>query len=383
VAPAVRTPSPPGGRESAMTANPVRIDQVIPSIVERDAVSYHTLEAQRVLRSMGFVSEIFAGNWGPGLDGRVRPLAELPREAGGGQWVCYQGSIGSPAAEVVIGHPGPKIVNYHNITPAELVEHWMPSLGGEVRLGRQQLAELAPACRVGIADSAYNATELDAWGCPTSIVSALMMDTSPMDRPPDAVLAEELAAAKDAGGSDWLFVGQLLPHKAHHDVVKAFASFLRHFDPDARLHLIGRPSCAPYALAVRRFTEDLGIAGSVNIAGSVTSSELAAYYQAADVLVCCSDHEGFCVPLIEAMHHGVPVVAYGATAVPGTVLDAGIVLASKEPIVVATAAQRVLSDAVLREVLVDRGRERASGFTLEAARHAFASAVESALVTVG
>ncbi|HKH88416.1 MAG TPA: glycosyltransferase [Acidimicrobiales bacterium] len=366
-----------------MTTRPVRIDQVIPSIVERDAVSYHTLEAQRVLRSMGFVSEIFAGNWGPGLDGRVRPLVDLPREGGGGQWVCYQGSIGSPAAEVVIGHPAPKIVDYHNITPADLVEHWMPSLGDEVRLGRRQLAMLTPTCCMGIADSAYNAAELDAWGCPASIVSPLMMDTSPMDRPPDAGLARELAMVKEEGGSDWLFVGQLLPHKAHHDVVKAFASFLRHFDPKARLHLIGRPSCAPYALAVRRFAEGLGIAGSVDFAGSVTSAELAAYFQSADVLVCCSDHEGFCVPLVEAMHHGVPVVAYGATAVPGTVLDAGIVLPSKEPVVVATAAQRVLSDSALREALIDRGRERASEFTLEAARRAFASAVEAALVLAG
>ncbi len=366
-----------------MTSRPVRIDQVIPSIVERDAVSYHTLEAQRVLRSLGFVSEIFAGNWGPGLDGRVRPLLELPREAGGAQWVCYQGSIGSPAAEFVTGHPGPKIVNYHNITPEELVVRWMPSLAEEVRLGRQQLAELAPTCHIGIADSAYNASELDAWGCPSSVVSALMMDTSPMDRPPDAGLARQLAEAKEEGGADWLFVGQLLPHKAHHDVVKAFAAFLQNFDPGARLHLIGRPSCAPYALAVRRLAETLGIAGSVDLAGSVSPAELAAYYQAADVLVCCSDHEGFCVPLIEAMHHGVPVVAYGATAVPGTVLDGGIVLPSKRPLVVAAAAQRVLSDPVLRELLIDRGRERAATFTLERARQAFADAVETALSRAG
>jgi glycosyltransferase involved in cell wall biosynthesis len=108
---------------------------------------------------------------------------------------------------------------------------------------------------------------------------------------------------------------------------------------------------------------------------------LAAYYQAADVLVCCSRHEGFCAPLLEAMHHGVPVVAYGTAAVPETVLDAGIVLPSPAPVLVAAAAHRVVSDPALREVLIDRGRERARSFTLESARQAFSAAVEQVLAS--
>jgi glycosyltransferase involved in cell wall biosynthesis len=366
-----------------VTSRPVRIDQVIPSIVERDAVSNHTLEAQRVLRAKSFVSEIFAGNWGPGLEGRVRPIGELPREAGGGQWVCYQASIGSPVADVVAEHPGRKIVNYHNITPTEYVEAWMPSLGEEVRLGRRQMAELAPLCDLGIGVSAYNAAELDAYGYRRTAVAALMMDLAAVDRSVDPVLRDDLDVAKEAGGADWLFVGQMLPHKAHQDVVKAFACFQQLFDPRARLHLVGRPSCSAYALAVRRFAEEIGIAGSVDFAGSVSSAELAAHYQAADVLVCCSEHEGFCAPLLEAMNYGLPVVAYGVAAVPETVLDCGIVLPSKDPTVVAVAAERVLSDPALREVLIDRGRRRAHTFTLESARRAFSEAVEQALASAG
>lgn len=357
---------------------PVRVDQVIPSIVERDAVSRHTLEAQRVLRSMGFVSEIFAGNWGPGLDGRVRPLGEIPREPTG-QWICYQASIGSPAAEVVADHPGTKIVNYHNITPAELVETWMPSLGEEVRLGRRQMAELAPLCELGVGVSAYNAGELQDWGYRRTAVAPLMVDVGGGAQTASVRRRRELEAAKDSGGADWLFVGQLLPHKAHHEVVKAFAVFLQVFDPDARLHLVGRPSCAAYALAVRRLAEDLGIAGSVDLAGSVSPEELTAYYLAADVFVSCSGHEGFGAPLLEAMHYGVPVVAYSAAAVSETVLGAGITLPESDPLLVATAAHRVVSDGALREVLVDRGHERAGSFTLEAARRAFRSAVEGLL----
>ncbi|HEV8064707.1 MAG TPA: glycosyltransferase [Acidimicrobiales bacterium] len=352
---------------------------MIPSIVERDAVSSHTVEAQRVLRSMGYVSEIFACTWGPEMEGRVRPIADIPREGGGGQWICYQGSIGSPAAQVVADHPAPKMVDYHNITPTEYVERWMPALGEEVRLGRRQLAELAPLVDFAVADSAFNCTELDAWGYRTTRVSALMMDLSAFECPPDRGLAAAIAGAKNEGGADWLFVGQMLPHKAHQDVVKAFDCYLKLYDPKARLHLIGRPSCGEYALALRRFVERLGIGASVNLAGSVSAAELSAYYRAADVLVCCSDHEGFCAPLLEAMHHGIPVVAYGAAAVGETVLDAGIVLPTKEPVRVATAAREVLSDRELRETLIDRGRRRSAAFTLEAARQAFRENIELAV----
>ncbi|MGH9171886.1 MAG: glycosyltransferase family 4 protein [Acidimicrobiales bacterium] len=362
-----------------MSKRPVRIDQVIPSIVERDAVSRHTMEAQKLLRSMGYVSEIFACTWGAEMEGRVRPLKDLPRDAGGGQWICYQASIGSPAASAVAEHPAPKIVDYHNITPTELVDRWMPALGEEVRLGRKQLAELAPMVELAVGDSAFNCAELDSWGYRRTQVSSLMMDLSSFGRPADTVLAEALADVKQGGGVDWLFVGQMLPHKAQQDVVKAFACYLKLYDPLARLHLIGRPSCGEYALAVRRFVEALGIGASVNIAGSVTPQELVAYYGAADVLVCCSDHEGFGAPLLEAMHQGIPLVAYDTAAVGETVLDAGIVLSSKQPCLVATAAHRVVSDLGLREMLVDRGRQRARAFTLDASRDAFAAAIEAAV----
>ena len=362
-----------------MRARPVRIDLVIPSIVERDAVSHHTLEAQRVLHSMGFVSEVYARNMGPGLQGRVHLLEELPREGPEHQWVCYQASIGSPAADVFASHPGLKLLDYHNISPAELVERWLPHLGEEVRLGRKQLSEMAPIVELAFADSEFNRLELEEVGYRQSTVAPLMVDTTNFNCLPDERLVERFATERAAGGHDWLFVGQMLPHKAHQDVIKALACARKLYDPQARLHLVGRASCPAYADALRRFATALGLSGAVHFAGSVSAAELAAYYTSADVLVCCSDHEGFCAPLLEAMHHKLPIVAYGATAVPETVLDAGIVLPSKSPVLVATAVQRVLSDEGLRAELVSAGLERAKAFSVEGARRGFAMAIERVL----
>jgi glycosyltransferase involved in cell wall biosynthesis len=362
-----------------MRSRPVRIDQIIPSIVERDAVSHHTLEAQRVLHSLGFVSEIYACNMGPGMAGRVRRIDELPREDSEHQWVCYQSSIGSPAADVFGSHPGFKLIDYHNISPVELVERWMPHLGEEVRQGREQLVALAPLVEAGFADSEFNRSELEEAGYGHTSVSPLMIDSANFSCPPDSRVVGRLGSKKARGGRDWLFVGQMLPHKAHHDVIKALACARKIFDPHARLHLVGRESCPAYADALRRFASALGLTGAVEFVGSVSPGELSAYYECADVLVCCSDHEGFCVPLLEAMHHRLPVVAYGVAAVPDTVGDAGIVLESKSPVLVAAAVQRVLSDDALRDELVHAGLERAGTFSVAAARSAFAQSIEQVL----
>ena len=143
----------------------------------------------------------------------------------------------------------------------------------------------------------------------------------------------DLARHKAAtGGADLLFVGKVSPHKAPHDLVKMLAVLRRLYDPAARLHLVGSPLGETYEPALRSFIDELGLTEAVNFAGSVSGAELEAYLQSADVFVCASDHEGFCVPLAEAMGHGVPIVAYGVTAVPETVADAGLVLPDKSPV---------------------------------------------------
>lgn len=358
---------------------PEAIDQVIPAIVEQDAVSNHTFEAQRLLREMGFSSEIYARIVGPGCDGRVRPLDELPQHGDGRQWVLYQSSIGSPAADVFARHPGRKLLDYHNITPAALVERWLPPLGDETRLGRTQLAALAGSVAFAFADSAYNAAELTAAGYGIARVVPVLVESGNLDRIPDPALAARLAAAKATGGSDWLFVGQLAPHKAQHDLIKAFACYRRLFDPAARLHLVGREMGNAYRDALRRLVASLGLASAVDLPGAVPTAELAAYYAAADVFVCCSSHEGFCVPIVEAMHRQVPVVAYATAAVPETVGDGGVLLADKGPLTVAATVAELLGDPSSRDELVVAGRARAATYSLEAARDAFRAAISEAL----
>ncbi len=357
----------------------VRVDQVIPSLASRDAIGVHTVNLRDGLRAAGIDSDIYYGSNTPDVAGEGRPVVELGR-AVRDRWLLYQASIGSPVYDILAARSEPKLVNYHNITPAELLRDWEPAVAYEVALGRTQLARLAPQSRFAVADSAYNESELVGLGYHGTAVVPLLIDMHVKSDEPDPALAQALARRKERdGGADLLYVGKISPHKAPHDLVKMLDVLRRTDDPHARLHMVGSPLGETYAPALRAFIEELGLVGAVNLAGSVTGAELEAYYRAADVFVCASDHEGFCVPLAEAMGHGVPIVAYGVTAVPETVGGAGLVLPDKSPIRFAAAVARVVGDETLRQVLSGAGRARADSLDLAATTRRFVTLVQQAV----
>jgi len=270
------------------------------------------------------------------------------------------------------------IVDYHNITPASFFEPWEARVASELADGRRQLATLAPRASLGLADSGFNQAELDALGFGPTRVAPVLVDIGALDRPPDRRTHDRLR--REAGrGASWLFVGRLAPNKAQHDVIKAFAAYRRVFDPAARLRLVGAASSARYRRALEQFVRGLGLGGAVELCGSVTPAQLVAHYRAADVFVCLSDHEGFCVPLLEAMLHRLPIVAFGATAVPETLGGAGLCLPDKDPMTVAHAVHRVVSDDQVRATMVALGTQRLADFDLPVTTKLFAAAVTEAV----
>jgi len=357
----------------------MRVDQVIPSLASRDAIGVHSLHLRDGLRAAGLESDIYYGSVTPDVQHEGRPVIELGR-AGRDRWLLYQASIGSPVYDILAARREPKLVNYHNITPAALLRDWEPHVAYEVALGRTQLARLATQSRFAVADSAFNESELLALGYHGTAVVPLLIDMHAKNDVPDRALAEFLARRKAReGGADLLYVGKISPHKAPHDLVKMLDVLRRLYDPAARLHLVGSPLGEAYEPALRAFVKELGLDDAVFLPGSVSGAELEAYFQGADVFVCASDHEGFCVPLAEAMGHGVPIVAYGVTAVPETVAGAGLLLPDKSPLPFAAAVGRILGDASLRAVLSEAGRARAAGFDLAASTARFVSLVEEAV----
>jgi glycosyltransferase involved in cell wall biosynthesis len=367
----------------------VAIHQVLPVFAPRDAIGNHTIAIRRALHEMGISSEILAGEVNPGAGHGARTLREAAGRAGrmghdGATWLLYHASTGSAVADWFAGRPEHKLVDYHNISPAELTEPWEPHIGVELEHGRRQLAELADITEWALADSSFNERELVGLGYRRTAVVPILVDTSGFVTGADRDRQAKLGGRKAAeGGADWLFVSRLLPHKAHHDVIKAFAAYRRAYDPCARLHLVGAVGSSRYADAIADFVEDLGLGGVVDFPGSVPPGELEAYYRTADVYVALSDHEGFGVPLLEAMAHDLPVVTYACTAVPETVGDAAVLLDEKRPTTVATAVARVLSDEPLRRALVEAGHRQVEAFGLPASTARLRGAVHAILAEDG
>jgi glycosyltransferase involved in cell wall biosynthesis len=349
------------------------LHQFVPTL-EPGAVGQHLLEVQRLCRELGVASDVFTEFVAPPMRGHGRDFREYRGAAG--DVLLYHVAIGSPVGDFVAARPEPLVVDHHNITPAAYYLDWEPPVVHGIAWGRNQLAALAPRTTLGLADSGFNRGELDALGYQHTQVAPILLDTSSFDRAVDEAAAERLA---HAGGAAWLFVGRLAPNKCQHDLIKAFAAYRRVYDPAAVLRIVGGSSSDRYLDALQRLVRGLHLQGAVELTGGVSDAELAAHYRSADVFVCVSEHEGFCVPLLEAMHHGVPIVAYGATAVPETLGAGGLCLPTKAPTTVAAAVDRVLRDGVLRDQLVAAGRARLDHFALARTRATWRAAIEGVL----
>jgi glycosyltransferase involved in cell wall biosynthesis len=362
---------------------PARIDQVVPSFSGRDAIGVHMLHLRDLLRARGFASDIWCEGTFPDVRGQCRLLSELPAKARPETWWLYHLSSGSPVADLIRGRVEPKMLDYHNITPGDLFGPWAPWAVQEADTGRRQLDAMIGASFFAFADSGYNEAELRRRGSSHTRVVPPLFDTAALVASVDG---DRLAARRDEraeGGSDWLFVGRVTPSKAQHDLVKALACYRRFYDPRARLHIVGSWMGQDYPRALRRFAAGLGLGAAVHVTGAVSDAELAAYYATTDVFVCASEHEGFCVPIVEAMALGVPVVAYSCTAVTETAGGAALLLDDKSPMALSTAVHRVLADESLRGRLVEAGADRAGEFSLDRGRQRWAGAIDEAVATAG
>jgi glycosyltransferase involved in cell wall biosynthesis len=354
------------------------VHQFLPTFAGRDAIGAHCLRAQTLLRQAGLDSEIYALD----VHDDMRHAAHDARtfEATADAWALYHFSIASPLVDDLCELDVPLALDYHNVTEPRFFDRWEPIAAERMAAGKRQLADLAGAPRFALADSRYNEAELVELGFHRTSVAPILIDFRDYDREPDAELLARRRDARAEGGADWLVVGRFAPNKCVHDAVSAFAIYRRCFDPAARLTVAGDTHTAmQYTLAVERLAVELGCADAVRFTGMVTEAELSALYRSADVFVILSEHEGFAVPVLEAMYFDVPVLAYAAGAVPDTVGDAGMLLDRKDPVLVAAAAHELVTNVALRSDCTTAGRARVKHFDIAETGPRFVDAVLAGL----
>ena len=323
-----------------------------------DAVTGDMLAMQRALTQAGFQSRIFAEHVTPALQDRIERLDGYNGDPD--SLLIVHHSFGINCLERVLQLPDRKILKYHNITPPHLLSN--PHLKAYAELGREQLAAYRQAVEIALGDSDYNRRELVEMGFRyTETLPIFYTPSTLIGESPDKSVTRGLRSSFNV-----LFVGRLCPNKSQLELVRIFHRYLEEGEPSARLFLVGSADgCEEYLAEIRDEIARLRLTEAVVLPGKVSNAELAAYYRGCDVLACVSEHEGFCVPLLEAMSFELPVVAYAAAAVPETLGGAGILLDSRNPELWSQVFHELRTNQQFKTEVIAGQRRRLDSFRIE------------------
>ncbi len=331
-----------------MSQGPSKVHQVLATLGYGDAIGHEVLGIQRTLRGAGFESDIFVETADPRVESLTRDFRDLLEASDAETILIHHFSIGSKASRVAFALQGRMILIYHNITPPGYFIGVHPQLVHQCHRGRRELRAYVNRCALALGDSEYNRQELEALGFPNTGVLPVVPDFSHLEVEPNPLVAGHF----DDDWTNILFVGRIIPNKRIEDLIRCFKAY-RHLNSRSRLLIVGSyGGFEGYLATLHHLVATLGVP-DVHVVGQVSNEELTAYYDVGDLYLCASEHEGFCVPLIEAFFKRVPVLAHASTAVPATMDGGGVLYDTKDPAHVAEIMGAILSDASLQDDILD------------------------------
>jgi len=325
-----------------------RVHQILATLGYGDAIGHEVLGIAQALRGAGFDSEIIVETADPRLEDLTVDYREMIDEIGEDDLLIHHFSLGSRASRVAYALPARMVLVYHNITPPEYFLGVHDQLVRQCYYGRRELLAYRSRVDLALGDSEFNRQELEAAGFSPTAVLPVVPGFAHLDVAPD----RRVAASYDDDWVNILFVGRVVPNKRPDQLIRAFAVYKTLYNPRARLIIAGSyGGFDGYLAQLHHLIATLGV-DDVHLLGQVTNEELTALYDVADVFLCASEHEGFCVPLVEAFYKQVPVVALAATAVPATLDGGGVLYESRDPRHIASIVHAVVSDAALEDRVI-------------------------------
>lgn len=336
-----------------------RIIQIVSSLNFGDAVGNDVIAIQNYLRKDGFVTGIFTNNIHVKIPkGTAYLIHKLPdlRED---DLVLYHFASEDPLAELIKKLPCKIVLRYHNVTPPHFFKGFDAGAEQNTKRGLKQIKELASYIDYGMVVSDFNKKDLEDMGyrCPID-VAPILIQFDDYKKTPSAKVIDQYSD----GRTNVVFVGRMAPNKKIEDVISAFSIYKENYDNTARLFLVGNYNEEDkYYKYLRKHIDKLKVE-DVIFPGHIPFDEILGYYTIANVFLCMSEHEGFCVPLAEAMFFKVPIVAYSSTAIPSTLNGSGILLENKDFEQVAKAMHDVITDETLRNEVLEKEEERLKDF---------------------
>jgi L-malate glycosyltransferase len=335
------------------------INQWVPAAHKGDAIGDSARRVRDLLRTMGHDSELYALTIDDELRHDVYMFADPAARRG--DLTIFHYALPSPMTAAFASLGSGRVLQYHNVTPAEYFAPFDPALFRLAQLGRDELAMLAGHTELALGDSEYNRQELESLGFGRTGVFPIAVDTTRVTRAAERPSLERIL---DDGLVNFLFVGRMAPNKKIEDIIKLAEVYKRYIDAYYRFIFVGRYDVVPryYSMIRALMAEYRLLDDRFVFTGAVPDEELAVYYQHAAVYLSLSEHEGFCVPLIEAMAADVPVLAYAAAAVPDTLGGAGVQFAPKDLEYAAELLGALAFDDDLRGRVIAGQRRRLADF---------------------
>jgi glycosyltransferase involved in cell wall biosynthesis len=327
----------------------MEVHQFATSLSYGDAISDEMIEIQKVLREKGHRSEIFTRFFHPRTAGERQDYREYKKFSSPENVVIFHFSIGSPVSKMFFRVPDKKIMIYHNITPHEFFVDSHRILARECYKGRLELRLFVGKVDLALGDSEFNRQELEAAGYSRTGVLPILLDFSKFDGKGDPVTQRLFADDK----TNLLFVGRSIPNKKFEDIIKTYYFYKKYFNPDSRLILAGEyRGIERYFSGLQELVQKLALR-DVHFTGHIEFPELLACYDAADIYLSLSEHEGFGVPILEAFYKRIPVIGYRAGAVGETMNGGGVLLLQKDFIRVAALIDALMSDKTTRQAVIE------------------------------
>jgi glycosyltransferase involved in cell wall biosynthesis len=339
-----------------------RFIQLIPSHHARDAAGSEVLTLERIMQEAGWQTETYADNVDPELEGRTKLFPELDQDDLKDAVVLYHFCASSEMTWRFLDLDAPRAILFHNITPAHFFESYNKDIAIDCREGRKQLKEMADYVDLAIAHSDYSCRELQAENFEVTRVIPFLYDNSRLEQEVDEKMLERLASDRPVV----MFVGRMVPNKAPDDFIRVAQAYHKAGYPPVQFVLIGKTHILPkYSEEVEEVLARMPLEeNQLYLTGEVTDAELAACYQKSAAFLSVSRHEGFCVPLVEAMNHSLPVIARAAAAVPETLGESGVLFDTDDPDKIAEMLSKTLFDEEKMELMRKKGRKRLEAFDL-------------------
>lgn len=333
-------------QNSQMRSKVFSIHQFTPSIADGDGVSGGVLWTADILREFGFNSSVYANHIDPKLKDKVLHIDSYVPSPD--NVLIYHHSIGHEHHEQILAFADKKILCYHNITPSHFFKN-SPHLQQACDLGRKQLASSTKAFVASYADSEYNSKELRAFGYPNPILIPLLVDITKknLTRPNENIIKNYSQTFTI------LFVGRIVSNKSQEMLIETIYYLKKLLSLKLKLILVGSTSEQAYFDYLKKLVVSLKLEDNVLFAGKVSQEDLAAYYSAADIYLSLSDHEGFSIPIIEALSYDTLTIAYSTCALPDTLGEQGII-DFKSPDLVAKYIYDIINDPILRANILKR-----------------------------